>query len=445
MSKKGQTSGLPKAPPPDPKQAAKKQPRLIKEYHTKAERDAAVQRWLLLGTGIVIAVAVILIVIALIGAAVTPTQSAATVNGESITVGELQRGVRLERAIRNLEMNNTVAQYRALGASNDQIVQFLQGQAPFSNWISEESVPEQLGSTVLSQMIEQRLINTAAAQAGVAVDDAQVDAFIQQFFGYDPVAVISTPTASPSPTASPTPLVSPTPTASPTATLTPEFTPTASLTPAPSSTPAATLNPTEIADRFVTSRDSFFSTIRSQTSLSDSDIRTYFAGLALTNALRDHLTADMSSETTFLNTRVIEVDTEQKANDIVAALAAGESFADLARANSQHQSAAIGGELDWQPLSQLAATFGTDAETALTGAATGAVIGPVTTGSGTWVVFQVRGSEQRTMTGAELEQAKAQAFAEYVTGLKDSADTSFTDAWIGNVPLDPRLSISQAQ
>ena len=81
MSKKGQTSGMPKATPPDPnQQSAKKQPRLIKEYHSKAERDAAVQRWLVLGTGIVIAVAAAFIVIALIGAAVTPTQAAATVN-----------------------------------------------------------------------------------------------------------------------------------------------------------------------------------------------------------------------------------------------------------------------------------------------------------------------------------------------------------------------------
>ncbi|MFN8377063.1 MAG: peptidylprolyl isomerase [Anaerolineae bacterium] len=443
MSKKGQTSGMPKAAPPDPKQSAKKQPRLIKEYHTKAERDAAVQRWLLLGTGAVIAVAVILIVVALIGAAVTPNQAAATVDGETITVGELQRAVRLERAIRNVELNNAVVQYRALGATDDQIIQFLQSQPPFSTWISEENVPEQLGSTVLNQLIEQRLIDSAAAAAGVTVDDAQVDAFIQQFFGYDPAAALSTPTATPSPTASPTPLVSPTPTVTPTVTLTLEFTPTASSTPIASGTPTATLSPTEIADQFATSRDNFFASLRSRAGLSDADIRTYFAGLALTQALRDHITAELHRESTFLNTRVIEVDTEDKANEIVSALAAGESFADLARANSQNQSSVLGGELDWQPLSQLASTFGTDVENALTDATVGSVVGPVATSNGTWVVFQVKGSEPRTMTDSEYDQAKSQAFEEYVANLKASATTNLTDAWIGNVPLDPRLSISQ--
>jgi len=446
MSKKGQTSGMPKAAPPDPnKQAAKSQPRLIKEYHSKAERDSAMQRWLLLGTGIVVAVAAAFIVIALIGAAVTPTQAAATVNGETISVGDLQRTVRLERAIRNLELNNAVAQYRAMGVTDDQIVQFIQSQPPFSTWISEESVPEQMGSTVLRQMVEQHLINTAAASAGVTVDDAGVDSFIQDFFGYDPNAALTTPTPTPSPSASPTPLVSPTPTLTPTATQTPEFTPTASLTPAPSSTPPATLSPTEIAGQFETSRGNFFSAIRSQTNLSDADIRSYFAELALTKALRDHVTADLSRESTFLDTRVIEVDSEAKANDIVAALAAGELFGDLARANSSNQSAATGGELGWMPLSELAATFGDASETALASASTGAVIGPVATDNGTWVVFQVRGSEPRTMTDAEFEQAQSQAFDDYLTELRAASTTSLTDAWIGNVPLDPRLSISQAQ
>lgn len=444
MSKKGQTSGMPKTAPPDPtKQDARKQPRLIKEYHTKAQRDAAMQRWLMLGTGIVIAVAAVLIVIAIIGAIVQPTQTAATVNGETITVGELQRDVRLERAIRNLELNNAVAQYRAFGVSDDQIIQFLQSQAPFSNWISEESVPEQLGSTVLNQTIEQRLINAAAVAAGVSVDDAAVDAFIEQFFGYDPVALLSTPTPSPEPTASPTPLVSPTPTASPTATLTPEFTPTASMMPVATGTPAPTLNPTEIADQFATSRDNFFASIRSQTGLSDADIRIYFAGLALNEALRDHLTADLSREANFLDTRVIEVGSETQANEIVAALAAGESFGDLARANSQHTSSTLGGELGWLPVTELAADFGDAAEAALSGASVGAVVGPVATANGTWVVFQVRGSEPRTMTDEEFEQAKAQAFDDYVGELKAAATTSLTDAWIGNVPLDPRLAISQ--
>jgi parvulin-like peptidyl-prolyl isomerase len=441
MTKKGQTSGLPKAPPPDEGKAGKKQPRLIKEYKSRAERDAAVQRWILIGTGVVIGVAVLLLAVAMIGAAVAPTQTAATVNGENITVGELQTAVRLERGLRNVELNNVVAQYRALGATDDQLNQFLQSQPPFSTWLSEDSVPDQIGSTVLNQLIDARLIQAAVQSAGLSADSAAVEQRIQEFFGYDPAAVLATPTATTSPTASPTPLVSPTPSPSPTATLTPEFTPTASLTPVPSGTPSPTPNATEIASQFTENRDSFFGAIRSLTGLSDDQITAYFQRQALANALRDQVTAELARESQFLNTRVIEVDSEPKANEIVAALAAGESFSDLARANSQAESSVVGGQLDWQSVSQLSATFGADAKTALEAAAVGGVVGPIVTPNGTWVVLQVQGSEQRTMTDEEYEQAKSAAFAEYLTSLRDAATITLSDAWIGRVPMDPRLAI----
>jgi hypothetical protein len=347
----------------------------------------------------------------------------------------------MERGLRNLELNNVVRQYRALGATDDQINQFLQSQPPFSTWISENNLPDQIGSTVLNQLIDARLIQAAVQSSGLTVDSAAVDARVQKFFGYDPVAALSTPTSSPSPNASPTPLVSPTPSPSPTATLTPEFTPTASLTPLPSGTPSPTPNATELADQYTKNRDDFYASIRSLTGLTDSEINAYFERQAQAEVLRDHVTAELSREATFLNTRVIEVDSEQKANDVVAALAAGESFSDLARANSSAQSSAVGGQLDWQSLSQLSATFGADAKTALEAAAVGSVVGPIATPSGTWAVFQVLGSEQRIMTDDEYDQAKSEAFTEYLKGLRDAAAIALTDAWIGRVPLDPRLSI----
>ncbi len=306
MTKKGQTN-LPKAAPAKETKPAK-QPRLIKEYHTRKERDAAVQRWLIIGTGIIIVVVVSLMVIALIGAAITPGQEAASVDGDVITVGELQSQVRLERALRNVQLNDAVSQYRAFGASDDQIIQFLQSQPPYSTWISEANVPDQIGNTVLNQIIDDRLIAAAAAAAGVTVDDAAIQQRIEDFFGYDPAAALSTATPTLMPTASPTPLVSPTPSPSPTATLTPEFTPTASLTPEPSATPSATPNATEVAEQFNTVRDSFLGVVRQQSGMSDAELNAMFAREALTRALRDQVTAELSREQAFVSARVIEVD-----------------------------------------------------------------------------------------------------------------------------------------
>ncbi|HYO89491.1 MAG TPA: hypothetical protein VER79_12635, partial [Candidatus Limnocylindrales bacterium] len=256
MTKKGQTNQLPKAAPPA-QPTTGKQPRLIKEYHTQKERDAALQRWLIIGTGIIISVVAGLLVIAIIAAAIAPGQPAATVNGATITVGELQSQVRLERAMRNAQLNEAVAQYRALGASDDQIIQFLQGQPPYSTWISEANVPDQIGNTVLNQMIDDRLIAADAVARGIMVDDAAVQKRIEDFFGFDAAAALSTATPTLEPSVTPTPLVSPTPSPSPMPTLTPEFTLTPSMTPVASATPSATPNATEVAGQFVSARDSF--------------------------------------------------------------------------------------------------------------------------------------------------------------------------------------------
>jgi parvulin-like peptidyl-prolyl isomerase len=444
MTKKGQTSHMPKPAPPK-ETATSKQPRLIKEYHTKKERDAALQRWLLIGTGVVIAVAVVLLGIAVISAIVRPTQPAATVNGDTITVGELQTEVRLERALRNVQLNETVNQYRALGASDDQISQFLQSQPPFSTWISEASVPDQIGNTVLNQMIDNRLAAAAAAERGIVIDQTAVDQRIQDFFGFDPAAALSTPTATTEPTASPTPLVSPTPSLTPTATLTPEVTPTASLTPVASATPSPTPNATEVFDQFVSVRDSFLGVIKQESGLGDAEIQALFEREALQNALRDAVTAEISREEPFVDARVIQVDSEQKANDILAAVNNGESFADLARANSSHGSAATGGELDWRSLTSLSSEFGEDVKTALQDAGPGAVVGPVTTDAGTFVLFQVRATEPRELSDAEFEAARNQAYDDFMTSLRQNADVSFTNNWIGNIPLEPRLAIRAAQ
>lgn len=444
MTKKGQTNQMPKPAPPKETEPGK-QPRLIKDYHTRKERDAAMQRWLLIGTGIAIAVSVGLLAIAVISAIIRPTQPAATVNGDTITVGELQTQVRLERALRNMQLNEAVNQYRALGASDDQIIQFLQSQAPYSTWISEGNVPDQIGNTVLNQMIDDRLVAAAAAQQGVSIDEAAVQKRIEDFFGFDAAAALTTPTATLPPTATPTPLVSPTPSPSATATLTPEVTPTASLTPAASATPEPTLNATEVFDQFATVRDSYLGLIRQESGLSDGDIQALFAREALQNALRDTVAAGVSREETFVNTRVIVVDTEVKANDIIAALDSGESFADLARANSSHTTAATGGEMDWRSLTSLTSEFGEAAAAALQDAATGAIVGPVMTSAGTYVVFQVRGSEPRELSDAEFQAARNQAFSDYLATLRQSADINFTNNWIGSVPLEPRLAIRAVQ
>ena len=450
MAKRG-TSGLPKNTPESSPQAkpgstARQQPRLIREYRTKAEREARIQRMLILSMIIVgVVVAVLVFGAILVDLIITPNQTAATVNGQSITVGQFERDVRIERAIRIFQINQAVASYRSFGAPEDQITQLLQSQPPFSTWINELQVPDQLGNTVLSQMIDDVLVRQEAERRGITVSDEQVNHQIETFFGYDPQAIINTPTPTLTPTTSPTPVVSPTASPTPTATLTPEFTPTITVTPVASNTPSPTLNPTEIFDRYSTVRDNAFTSFRNDTGLGDADIRGYFEITALREALADAVSADLGRTAPFIDARIIVVASETQASDIVAALQAGEPFADIARASSSDGSASSGGELGWVPQEQLVSDYSQAVAYAAAGAEIGQIIGPVATDDGTFVVMQVRGREERDLTDAELERRKGARLDQFLTTLRESSQIERTNAWVDNVPTDPPLAIAAQQ
>lgn len=443
MAKSGQPSDAqnPKQPKSTPS-TARQQPKLIKEYRTRAEREARVQRILLISMIIVgVVVGVLLISAFVIDGLIVPNQVAASVNDRNITVGEFQREVRLTRALRNIELSNAVGQYRAIGIPDDQIIQFLTSQPPYSTWINEMQVPDQLGNTVLNQMIDDEVLRQYAAANNITITDEQIDEQIRNFFGYDPEAALSTPTASPSPTVSPTPIVSPTASPTPTETPTPEFTPTTTLTPVASSTPAPTQNATELAESFNTARNDIFGELRNQTGMSDADIRAYFGVLALHEVLRDQTTADIATTAPFVNGRIIIVDTEDKANDILAALAEGDSFAELARVNSSDASATLGGELDWSTLESLTTQYGQAFSDGVEAAAIGATIGPIATESSTYAIFQLRGREDRELSEAQLDQARDLEFNQHLDDLRAEATVTTTSNWVNNVPTDPAFVI----
>ncbi|MEO8609778.1 MAG: peptidylprolyl isomerase [Chloroflexota bacterium] len=459
MSKREQTTGLPKEGETKPTEEAsstpvvpKPRPSKRQEYRSRAEREAEIQRYVILGTGIAVAVIVIILAAAIIvDQVITPNQAVASVNGQNITVTQFEKRVRLERVLRIQRITSFVNFYRQFGYPDDQIGQQLQQQEPFNTYYNELQIPDKMGLTVVNDMIEDELIRQAAAEKGITATQDQIQEQINQFFGYDPAAIAAaeatpestaetTATVEPSPT--PTPFVSPTPSPTPTITPTPELTATATLTPQATIPPAATLNSTEQADQFTKNKADFYTQLRSETGMSDGEINTYFESLALRKALRDSIATDVTTTGTFVDARHILVATEDEAKDIVDALNGGESFADLAKAVSTDTgSGAKGGELGWTPVSQFVKPFADAASTA----EIGAVVGPVKSEFG-YHVIQVRAREDRDLSKDQIETAKENEFKSWLDDLKTSkADQTKTfDIWVNYVPTDPASPFGQA-
>ncbi len=452
MTKRSQTTGLPKETPRKPagsdpagkqtaaRTTAERRPAggLTREYRSRLEREQQVQRWLVRGTLITAAViAVILIIAIVLDQVIRPNQVVASVGSDNITVADFQRRVRLERTLRIQQLTNAVTTYQSMGLDPNQLLQ----QEPYGTWFSDLRIPDQLGLTVVNELVDEQLIRQEAQARNLSASPEEIQTRIQEFFGYDPAALTTTPTATVTPTITPTPFVSPTPSPTPTITPTPEVTAeaTATVTPFPTIPPEPTLDATQQADQFNTVRSSFFDVLRRDANLSEADINAYFEIQVLREKVRDAIAAEQNIAETgvFVNARHILVATEAQAQDVLDALKAGESFADLARAVSTDTgSGANGGELNWSPASGFVKPFAD----AVREAPLGEIIGPVQTEFG-YHIIQVRAREDRPLCQSQLDNAKASAFQTWLEDLRaqkeaDSQVQVFS-LWSDYVPDDP--------
>ncbi len=419
-----------------------------REYESRAERESRIQRWVLVGTGVTIA----LVVLILLGAVVlelfvTPNRVAANVGSESISIAAFQERVRLERAILNTRVSNYVSLLAASGLDANQFV----GQEPLRGWLAQINDSNQLGSGVLDVMIEDILVRQEAEARGLGVGQEEIDEQINRFLGLEtpPGAEDVEPDPLPTtlPTATRTPFVSPTPREQPaaaatatvvdptaTATLTGETTPT--FTPVP---PTATLTVEELESRQGELRDSILSDLAASARISEERLHAFFEALALREALVAELFASVDT-LPFVNARHILVAEETEALDLLTALREGESFAALAAANSlDAASGRNGGELGWAPVSNYVRPF---AE-AMLNAAPGELVGPVASEFG-WHVIQLRAREERNAGASQLETARNNTLVYWLEDRRTALEESIEilPVWADNVPDEPVLLLT---
>lgn len=459
MAKKRKSTPLPKTP------AAKEVKQIIEptridrllgrnpnQEQSRHEREAAVQRLIvMLVAGAAVIIGILLVIAFVADGIIRPSQSVATVAGETISVGEYQQRVRIERALHieliNDALNDIVEEN---GVSVEEAGNFVLQQQPYAEFWSELNAPDVMGLRVLDDMVDDRLIAAAAAELGVTVTEEDVQAYINDLIGYDPEAVAligADPTATPEPTVTPTPFVSPTPTTEPTATPAPTATPTVEgATPIPTATATVTPAPTEVVPTrsaeevrtsFENQKRSFIAEVARLAGTSESAVLEVLRMRALRQAVANHLSGSAENETLYADVRHILVETEEQARDIVAALERGESFGDLARAASTDTgSGANGGELGWAPVSNYVEPFAN----AVRDAEIGAIVGPVESEFG-FHIIQVRAKENREATETEIERAKTLVLSDWIEEIRAAAEGTYetTNAWASNIPQSPNF------
>ncbi len=445
MTKRDKTTGLPK-PPKKNEGEASKSPNTLKEYRSRAEREAEIQRKVLIGTAIAVAiVAVVLGIAFVLDQLINPSRVVASVNNENISVREFQEEVRIQRVIDNQQILNEVSFYVETGTFGDEVEAInalYQYDQNIRDLVDGFSANDQYGLKILNTLIENRIVRKEAAERGITVTDEQIEEQIRRLFRFTPAEETdpeATPEAEVTATLTPTPFVSPTPTFTPepTTEVPVTATPTLQFTPAPTITALPTLTPDEQLSAYNDDVESFYSRMSRDAGVSRERARQYFEVLAL----REAVARDMFGEKTTLvwaNTRHIIVDSEEKARDIYEALLNGESFATLAAANGTDGTAQSGGELGWLNTEQgIDATFGEKARTL----AIGEISEPFQSDFG-WHVMQVREREDREATTDEIDAVLQTEFSEWLTETRNNTNYETSDFWIDFVPSDPPLRLT---
>lgn len=453
MAKRSQTTGQPR------KRAKNEQAqdstffnRLLGNPTTREAYEAALNQFIRRSTFAVLGVITAVIVVALVYQylIVPYVFSVATVNGEKIAVSEFRERLRFEQAMVYQQANARYSQVAQFLGENGDPNQFLQQDPQYQQWMRELQLVDILGQRVLDDMIDDVLIRQEVEKRNLTVDEAAVQGAIDDYFGYDPteVAMIGTPaTETPVPSPTNTPFVSPTPTNTPLPTSTPTATPTSEVTAEVTAEATgeataevgatATLPPVptqsqeeRLAD-FEESVDLFRKNVRDVANVSNTAIDDFFRRQALREALLEAVVTT-DTKAMYVNARHILVETEEEANDILAALANGESFAALAQARSTDTgSGQRGGELGWTAAQNFVPEF----QTAVLESPIGEVVGPIHTEFG-FHIIQVRAREERDIEGSERDSLRQAEFAQWVDKFRNDNEANITinDNWVSFVP-----------
>ncbi len=399
-----------------------------------------------------IAIGIVVVVALLIGygyldqTVLQKQRKVAIVNGETITVGQFQARVRLERD----SLINQYIQYfqisQSFGMDVTAQVQPIEAQL---------SQPMLVGQNVLETMIYELLYRQEAQKQGINISTEEIEEEIQGFLGYYPNG---TPTAAPQATAvvmeastlSPEQLalVTITPTATeavastpaPTATQAEDVDPTEE--PAPTAVPIPSLTPTPYT--FEGYQQAYGETLPLYVDygLKEADFRFLFEARLYYDALYDLMTADVPAEGEYIWARHILIEEPLVAEVIREKALAGEDFGVLAQENSTDPSAATNsGDLGWFTRGVMIVPF---EEAAFALKEVGDISEVVQTDFG-YHIIQLLGREMRPLDANSLQSANDQAFQEWIAGIREAGDIETFDIWQSYVPTEPDLQKTLAE
>jgi parvulin-like peptidyl-prolyl isomerase len=304
------------------------------------------------------------------------SETAATVNGERITMGQVLERVKPRAAA--LDQQDRF--YQAQGMT----------QAATQIRLQRSGLPDQ----VLDTMIEEKLVAAELSRRGLSVSDADVDAGVRKEIAEQEAMQNPTPapTAAPSPAAEASPAPTSTPTAGP--------------------TPTPTVVPTLAPDAFDTAYQSFLQ----RANLTDEAYRELKRAEIARDRLRDDIGKNIPRTEEQVHARHILVDNDDSLKQVQEKLAQGVPFDEVAKEFSTDRGTRDkGGDLGWFPRGQMNAPF----EAAAFSQAIGDVGPPVQSPNGTHIIQVLERDPARELDPAQIEGKAATGYQAWYAGVRN--------------------------
>lgn len=353
---------------------------------SRAEREARVQRWILLGTaGVVVLTILILAGGFFYERVIWPDQPVASVDGQPIRTRDFQKRFQfvedslrqqaavLEREIAALDLNDPTQS--TIAALYRQQLNQIDLQL---------NDPVLLGRAVLQQMIDERLIRAEAERRGIRVSAEAIDREIERRFGF----VRETPT----------------PTGSPTPTLTPS-----SGTPGPTPFPT----PTPMSEASFRALYAFQLKRWEGLGFTEADYRALVEADLLEQQLREAFAREVPTHEEQVDVRMITAETPDLAGELYRRVQAEgfEKVFEEVQAGKVVSATAL--NMGWTPVGGLGSLYGAELEKIVFATPVLSTTSVITSPAGYHIVF-VAGREDRELAPHYLQARQQQAFEDWL-------------------------------
>ncbi len=362
----------------------------------RAERDARLNRWIIIGA---ISIGVLVVAVVVFGylseVVFKGREPVATVAGESITTSDFQNHFRYRQAMVEQELSVTRAQQLQIDptdtAADFYLQQLNQQIRELESLLTAEGALT-LGDQVLQEMTQEVLIRQEAGNRGITVSDAEIDAEIESLFGFDPQA-------------------------------------------ADAITGTATLTGTQglTREEFEASYADYIDNVVEPSGLSEDDFRSMVEGSLLYNRVNESIGNQVPTTADQVQLLFFSFPTEEEALAVAERLDAGDTWEDIqAELEAQETGMSQTGDLDWRPQGYLTDLFGEEIAQAVFEAEIGSPTAPLVGSTERYYIFEVTGHEVRELDESALSYEQYSAFQSWLEEQQQYVERS--EDWQDKIP-----------